>query len=147
MKEEVRQEYTRRLSKLLEEYNVAMLTTLQPRDGSLHSRPMMSQVPGFDGSLWFFSRVSSAKVDEIRAGSQVNLAYSDPSEGRYLSISGVAYVEHNRKKMQELWREIYRAWFPRGLDEPDLALLQVEVHEVELWESSGQINGEVMKFD
>lgn len=146
MREEQRNENIKRLQRLLEDFSVAMMTTIQPRDGSLHSRPMMAQAPGFDGSLWFFSRFASGKVDEIRAGSQVNLSFSDPSDGRYISISGAAYVERDRKKMQELWSEIYRAWFPLGLDEPDLVLLRIEVSLAEVWDAHTRLNGELLKF-
>jgi general stress protein 26 len=146
MKDETRQANIKQMQKLLEEFSVAMMTTIQPRDGSLHSRPMMAQAPGFDGSLWFFSRFASGKVDEIRAGSQVNLAFSDPNQERYVSISGVAHLERDREKMQELWSELYRAWFPRGLEEPDLVLLRIEVSEAEVWDAATRVNGELLKF-
>jgi general stress protein 26 len=146
MKNQTIEDNVRRLKNLLVDFDIAMLTTVQVRDGSLHSRPMMAQVSGFDGQLWFFSRFNSAKVDEIRAGSQVNLAYTDPSSGRYISISGTAYIERDRRKMQDLWSEIYRAWFPRGLDEPDVALLRIEVVEAELWDAATQATGERMRF-
>jgi hypothetical protein len=28
---------------------------------------------------------------------------------------------------------MYRIWFPRGLDEPDIALLRVEIESAEYW--------------
>ena len=147
MNEETRESNRNRLQVVLDDFHVAMMTTIQPRDGSLHSRPMMAQAPGFDGNLWFFSRYASGKVDEIRAGSQVNLSFSDPSRGRYLSIAGAAYVERDPQKMKELWSEMYRVWFPRGLDEPDLVLLRIEVSLAEIWDASTRTNGEVLKFD
>ena len=146
MKEETRQGNEKRLRDLLGKFSVAMMTTLQPRDGSLHSRPMMAQAPGFDGNLYFFSRFATGKVDEIRAGSQVNLAFTDPGVGRYVSISGAAYVERDQQKMKSLWSEMYRSWFPRGLEEPDLVLLRIEVSEAEIWDTDAQANGELLKF-
>ena len=52
---------------MLQGFGVAMLTTLQPRDGSLHSRPMIAQDMPSDGTLIFLTRFSSDKIDEIRA--------------------------------------------------------------------------------
>jgi general stress protein 26 len=146
MKEEIRQANVKRLLALMEDFSVAMMTTIQPRDGSLHCRPMMAQAPGFDGNLWFFSRFASSKVDEIRAGSQVNLSFSDPNNGCYLSVSGAAYVERDYQKMQELWSEVYRSWFPLGLEEPDMVLLRIEVSEAEIWDAGTKANGELLKF-
>lgn len=141
------QEKIRRIAELLKHYDVAMLTTIQPRDGSLHSRPMVAQAGKFDGQLWFYSRFNSSKIDEIRAGSQVNLAYVDPDGRRYLSISGTAFIERDRNKIKALWSEIYRAWFPRGLDEPDLALLCVNVTEAEIWDAASYSFGERIRFE
>jgi hypothetical protein len=31
---------------------------------------------------------------------------------------------------------VYKAWFPQGLDDPDLALLQVHVNQAEYWDTS-----------
>lgn len=150
MNETRHEENVARLGTLLKDYQVAMLTTLHAQDGSLHSRPMMTQfftqTELFDGTLWFFSKFSSAKVDEIRAGSQVNIAYSSPGQNRYISVSGAAYVIRERMRMETLWNEVYRTWFPRGLDEPDLVLLRVDVSEAEIWDAASGVNGEPLKF-
>jgi hypothetical protein len=37
--------------------------------------------------------------------------------------------------MEELWSPWLRTWFPRGLDDPDLALLQVNVDTAEYWDA------------
>jgi hypothetical protein len=34
---------------------------------------------------------------------------------------------------------MYRAWFPDGLDDPDLALLKVTVEQAEYWDSSSSM--------
>jgi general stress protein 26 len=146
MKEETREDNIRRLGSLLEGFEVAMLTTLQTRDGSLHSRPMMTQEMPFDGTLNFLTKFSTDKIDEIRAGSQVNLTYVSPSIGRYISISGAAYILRDRIRIEAMWSEIYRAWFPQGIDEPDLALLRVDVIEAEIWDAASRIEGESIKF-
>jgi pyridoxamine 5'-phosphate oxidase like protein len=41
----------------------------------------------------------------------------------------------DRQKIEELWNPIYKAWFPKGLEDPDLALLKVEVQEAEYWDT------------
>src|SRR5208337_4347672 len=51
----------------------------------------------------------------------------------YVSFTGHASVVQDREKMQDLWCPAYRAWFPRGLDDPELALLRVDVERAEYW--------------
>ena len=114
--------------------DIAMMTTVEP-DGSLHSRPMATQQTDFDGNLWFFTRVDSAKVDDIGRDHRVNLAYAEPSKQRYVSVSGTARMIRDRQKAEELWKPLYRAWFPEGLDDPSLVLLRVEVEKAEYWDS------------
>jgi hypothetical protein len=41
----------------------------------------------------------------------------------------------DRGKMEALWRPQYRAWFPDGLDDPDLGLLKVSIEAAEYWDS------------
>ncbi|CAA9442866.1 MAG: General stress protein [uncultured Phycisphaerae bacterium] len=122
-----------KLAKLINGIKYAMLTTAMP-DGTLRSRPMATQQAEFDGTLWFFTHDNTGKVDEIRADQHVNLGYSDPSGNRYVSVSGRATVLRDRRKAEELWTEIHRAWFPDGLDDPTLALLRVDVTDAEYWD-------------
>lgn len=140
------EENLRLLRDQLADFDVAMMTTIQPRDGSLHSRPMVMQKTPFNGTLWFFTNFSTGKVDEIRAGSQVNLAYAIPNQERYLSISGAAYVIRDRIRMETLWNEAYRVWFPKGLDEPDLVLLRIDVVEAEIWDPSAALVGDTIRL-
>jgi len=111
-----------------------MLTT-QDEHGVLHSRPMATQQKQLDGDLWFFTRDSSAKSGETRVHPNVNLSYANPDDNRYVSVSGTAVILHDPAKAKELWNPIYKAWFPKGLDDPDLALLRVQVERGEYWDS------------
>jgi general stress protein 26 len=118
---------------LIQDIHVAMLTT-EAEDGLLHSRPMATQKTEFDGALWFFTGLSAGMVSEIDWNPEVNLSYARPSDNRYVSISGSAEIVNDRAKMAELWSDIYKAWFPQGLDDPDLCLLRVEVSFAEYWD-------------
>ena len=129
-----RQQMIAKVGELIKGIKMAMLTT-EAEDGLLHSRPMATQMTEFDGTLWFFTAVSSGKVDELDWNPEVNLSYAQPSESRYVSISGTGEVVDDRGKMQELWNEIYRAWFPQGLEDPNLGLLKIEVSSAEYWEA------------
>ena len=44
-------------------------------------------------------------------------------------------VEEAREKMKELWTRWVEPWFPNGLDDPDLALLEVTIDEAEFWDA------------
>jgi general stress protein 26 len=129
-----RQDDIQKLNELIHKIDFTMLTTIDT-DGTLRSRPMSTQKTPFDGTLWFFTGASSEKVFETRHHNQVNLSYADPKNQRYVSVSGVAELSRDQAKMKELWNPAYKAWFPDGLDDPDLALLKVHVEKAEYWDS------------
>ncbi|MFL5629037.1 MAG: pyridoxamine 5'-phosphate oxidase family protein [Ktedonobacteraceae bacterium] len=114
---------------------VAMMTTVGS-DGTLRSRPMATLDREFDGDLWFFTYASAPKVGDVEQHQQVNISYVDPDDSRYVSISGRAQIVRDREKMEQLWKPFLKAWFPGGLEEPDLALLKVGVESAEYWDAS-----------
>jgi general stress protein 26 len=131
---EERQASIEKLNSLIKEIKFAMLTTAES-DGTLRSRPMATQQAPFDGDLYFFTYGSAPKVEEAQQHHQVNLSYANPDDNVYVSVSGAAQLLRDRQKMEQLWNPIYKAWFPKGLDEPDIALLKVNVEQAEYWDS------------
>jgi general stress protein 26 len=122
-----------KLWSMMKEIKVAMLTTAL-KDGTLRSRPMMSQNVEFDGDLWFFTGKSTPKVSEIEKNTQVNVAYANPNDNVFISLSGPAESVTDRGVMQTFWNPAFEAWFPRGLDDPDLMLLKVHIEQGEYWD-------------
>jgi general stress protein 26 len=124
----------RKLSELIKDIDFCMLTTVSP-DGSLRSRPLSTQDAEFDGTLWFFIKDDSGKVDEIQKDSRVNCSYAHPGKQHYVSVSGRASLVKDKRKMKEYWKPVLKAWFPDGLDDPHLALLKVDADKAEYWDS------------
>jgi general stress protein 26 len=119
---------------LIKHLEVAMLTT-QDSDGTLHSRPMAALEMDPTGYLWFFTEASSHKVDEVQHHRNVNVAYLDPAKNRFVSISGKAQVIRDAAKAKELWRPFLRAWFSKGVDDPSVALLRIQIERADYWDS------------
>jgi general stress protein 26 len=130
-----------RLKELIEDIRIGMLTT-EDDDGTLRSRPLQTLRFEEDGSLWFFTAMSSPKVSEARADDgRVNVSYAHPGKMDYVSISGRASLVRDRAKMEELWTKWVEVFFPKGLDDPDLALLRVDIEKAEYWDSPGTAVG------
>ena len=124
----------RKLNELIKYIRIAMMTTVG-EDGMPHSRPMATQQMESDGELWFFTLWSAHKTRELEENPKVNLAYADPNGNTYVSVSGTSHLLRDEEKMRELWNPLYRAFFPKGLEDPDLALLKVTVEHVEYWDA------------
>lgn len=137
---------TQQLRTLIKDIDNAMLTTVDD-DGSLHSRPMsiFSDIDA-DGKLWFFTFADSHKVLEIQRCQQVNVSFSSPDQQRYISISGTAELVKDRNKLQEKWKPELQTWFPQGIDEPNIALLKVNINKADYWESLSSFRPQKISF-
>jgi general stress protein 26 len=124
----------KKLYELIKDVKIAMMTTVDT-DGTLHSRPMHSQEADEHGDLWFFTQVQSPKITEVSRDNEVNLGYSDPSSQTYVSIAGKAEIVRDKAKIEEKWSEPLRAWFPKGVDDPQIALIRVHPAKGEYWDS------------
>jgi general stress protein 26 len=123
-----------KLADLIAEAGIAMLTTAEP-DGTLRSRPLATLEMDSEGKLWFFTAMSSGKVSEIDQHRKVNLSYVNLDKQDYVSVSGHARLFRDPEKMRELWTPWVEPWFPEGLDDPDLGLLEVTVDDAEYWDA------------
>jgi general stress protein 26 len=142
--EDKRQESIQKLNDLIKDVKVAMLTTIDW--GILRSRPMQTQEFDFDGDLWFFTSSETHKTEEIEKDRRVNVSYAAPDSNTYISVTGTAEIVTDRAKIEELWNPIYKAWFPDGLEDPNLVLLKVAVEQAEYWDSPSSTLVQVAGF-
>ncbi|MDX1541227.1 MAG: pyridoxamine 5'-phosphate oxidase family protein [Geminicoccaceae bacterium] len=119
---------------LIEDVGFAMLATHAP-GGAMHARPMVAKRGSSEGELWFFTYADSRKVREIRSEPRILLTYAEPKGQDYVSLNGTAEVVQDAGKVKELWREPLRTWFPKGPEDPEIALLKVEIVDAEYWDS------------
>jgi general stress protein 26 len=115
----------------IKQVRVAMMTTTE--GGVLHTRPMYSHEVDSQDGFWFFTSLSSAKVEELERDPKVSLAYSDLSRNFFASVSGTAEIRRDKADIDRLWSEGLRTWFPNGKDDPDVALIRVDGERAEYW--------------
>ncbi len=121
---------------------IATLTTVA-EDGTPHNRPMATQEADSEGNLWFFTDANAPKVGEIRRHSKTSVSYISTSDNRYVSAYGNAQLVQDRQKIKDLWQPILKAWFPNGPDDPNLALIKINVTDAEYWEGPSGIVGRI----
>ena len=127
-------EAIKKIDELIKGKTISMLTSVTD-EGHLHARPMAVLDVDFDGSVWFFTGKDSPKIDQIQNEPRVNVAYSDPSNQDYVSLSGVAKLVIDKALNEKYWKPQFEAWFPDGLEDPQLSLLKIEVDGAEYWDS------------
>ena len=129
-------EQRRLLWELIKDTRFAMFTT-RHSNGHLHSRPMTTQNSKVDedDSLWFFMSNKGDPVADFEADPTVNVAYANPGKDQYVSVSGTAALVNDNDKKRKLWNKMAEAWFTKGVEDPDLALVQVSITHADYWEA------------
>lgn len=120
---------------LVEDIRFGMLTHRHP-GGMLHAHPLTTQNKRLDDPavLYFFISRDSELHANLRVDGNVNLAYADPDDSRYVSVSGQARIVEDQALKNELWTRPAEAWFPDGPTDKDLALLAIDVDHAECWD-------------
>jgi general stress protein 26 len=114
---------------LIEAVGPGMLTTVNA-EGQLGSRPMSPLLLDEDGALWFFSR----RAFHADGPTPVNLAFVQPDQALYLSISGNGFAVEDRRRVGHLWSSTARLWFADGPEDPQLLLLRVDIVLAVCWD-------------
>lgn len=117
----------------LREFDTAMLVT--HAGDAVHSRPMSIADVEPDCDLWFITGEETAKAHEIEANGHVQVICQN--EDSYLTITGTARLVKDRTKLDELWRESMRTWFPHGKEDPNLVLVALTAEEGDYWDHAG----------
>lgn len=120
--------------KELVKHNAICMFTSHVDEAPLPTRPMTTQEVDDEGNFWFFSSKESQKNDEIQDDSRVQLLFANTSKSEYLSVYGRAIVLQDRKKIEEIWSPMVKAWFEQGKDDPNLTLIKVIPQSAYYWE-------------
>lgn len=127
-------EEVKKIREFIEKRDIAMLCTME--NDEVRSRPMSTTDIDDQGNIWFFTNEFSDKVEELQSNPKVCLAYSKPQNNTYVSINGTASLVTDRKKMEEYYSPVTKAFFKDGLDDPKIALLKIEPYYAEYWDSN-----------
>lgn len=121
---------------ILKGFSTAMFVTFG-HGGRPAARPMhVARMEEEAGEVWFFTGRGGTLVDDLHAEPIVLLAFQNDTSA-YLSLRGRARLEHDRARMKELWKEPYKVWFPRGPEDPNIALVAVDLLDAEYWDNRG----------
>lgn len=128
------QESHNKIWDMIKDIRIALMVT-QDQTGRMYARPMAAHQEKFDEELWFYTEANSPKIAEIEGNHHVLLSYSEPSDQNYVSINGTAKIVRDKAKIKEYWSEPLRTWFPKGVDDPNIALICVKLEQAEYWDS------------
>lgn len=136
------EEALKKFKKLVEEVRVCMFITNNQTE-SEHTRPMSVVDVEESGTLWFYTDIRSIKVEEVETDRSVHLTFAHPGKESYLDVCGTSKIETDRELIKQKWSPVVKAYFPNGVDDPNLALLRVQPTSVYYWEAE---TGKMVQF-
>lgn len=121
---------------LMEKISISMLANW---DGAeLRSRPMGAFVRRKNNAVYFLTEARHHKDDDIKQYPKVCLAFADPGNQRFVSLSGHAEVSADRTAIKELWSTPAKAWWDSP-DDPNIRVLKVVPDDAQFWEGPGKV--------
>ena len=104
--------------------------------GMMHSQPLTTQNKNMDegNRLYFFIARNGEVARHIAQDGNVNISYADKGDDTYVSVSGKAQIIEDMAKKEALWSPMDKAWFPGGVTDPNLALVEVLITHAEYWD-------------
>jgi general stress protein 26 len=123
-----------KLVELLKTFSNGMFVTHGTTE-DLHARPMALAKVEANGDVWMLSGAASNKVREVKTDARAQLVCQSASA--FVTVTGRADVNKDRAKLEEIWNDSYKTWFPEGKDDPNLVLIQLRAEEGEWWDERG----------
>ena len=109
-----------------------------PADGAAHSEPLTAQLDEDQvDTLFFFI----GRDNRIAGKDKLMLQFVSRGHDFFACLHGKARIDDDRAQIDKLWNRQVEAWFPGGKDDPNLALLRVDIDSAELWETDMSFSG------
>lgn len=132
---------TRGIDEAIEGHRFAMVAAASA-GGAIDSRPLT--LLEHDGAtLRFLVARSAPWVAEVGDGAPVNAAFADPERNAYTSLSGRSRLRTDRDLVERLWNPVAGVYFD-GKDDPDIAVLEIEVTGGEWWDGPSSKVGQAV---
>jgi len=125
-----------RVWELAKDIGFCMLTTQSGND--LKARPMSAHAEQDEHAFYMLTDVASHKEEEIARHPGVCLGFANPKGQKYVSVSGRAEIQNDRKKIRELFAIPAKAWWDSPED-PSIRVLKVTPSSAEYWDSPGTV--------
>jgi len=105
-----------------------------------HSEPMTAQIDDDQPNTLFFF---AGRDNRIAKGGDAMAQFVSKGHDFFACLAGNASIQNDPALIDKLWDKQVEAWFPGGKEDPNLALLRIDIESAELWETDVSITGRV----
>lgn len=121
---------------ILDHAKLGMLVTGSQEAGALDARPMsFVEIDRESLVVRMFSSAESMKEDEIKQDPRGNISCMDLGKQSFVSLSGLVTISNDMELKQRLWKPIHLAWFPDGVEDVGLRVVEFRIVAGRFWDS------------
>ncbi|NJC34335.1 general stress protein 26 [Sphingomonas jejuensis] len=103
-----------------------------------HSEPLAAQLDKDQvDRIYFFV----GKDNRIAGGGDAMAQFVSKGHDFFACLHGTVVQDNDRAMIEKLWNKQVEAWFDGGKDDPNLALVYLDIDSAELWETDISISG------
>lgn len=103
-----------------------------------HSEPLTAQLDRDQvDTLFFFV----GKDNRLAGGGSAMAQFVSKGHDFFACLAGEIRQDNDRALIDKLWNNQVEAWFPGGKDDPNLALIRLDIASAELWETDISLTG------
>lgn len=109
-------------------------------DEHQHHEPLTAQLDEDQvDTLWFFV----GKDNRVAKGGAAMAQFVSKGHDFFACLSGTITQDKDPAMIEKLWNKQVEAWFEGGKDDPNLALVRLDIDSAELWETDLSLSGRV----
>lgn len=127
------QELEQKFWKELESSPFVMLAFADSRDSEV--RPMTAKLNGH--RIWFFGSKSDDLVGKVDSPRPATATFTSKGHDLFAVIRGSLVPETDPNVTDRLWDSSAAAWYPKGREDPEIALVRFDTDRAELWNAAG----------
>jgi general stress protein 26 len=121
----------RRVWTLMDKIRLCMLAS---KDGEkIRARPMGAHPRESENAVYFLTDARGHKDEELQQDEHVCLSFAEPSDGKFLVVTGRARVLNDRALIADLWDTGAEAFWS-GPDDPGVRAIEVTPEDAQFWE-------------
>lgn len=95
-----------------------------------HSEPMTAQLDrDAHHAIWFYT----SKDNRIGSGGKAMGQVATKDHHVFACLKGQLTEETDRAVKEKHWDSRAKAWFPNGLDDPNVVMLRFDIEDAEVW--------------
>lgn len=108
--------------------------------GGGHSEPLTAQLDEDQADrIYFFV----GRDNRLVPGGAAMAQFVSKGHDFFACLAGRISVDNDPAMIDKLWSKPVEAWFPGGRNDPNLALIRLDIDDAELWESDMSLGGKL----